>query len=409
MMPGNASDQPINPAISLTSGRFWGRNPHAELTWMRENCPVYWDPSGAVWGVSTYREIKQVSRRPDLFCSGEGIRPDADPMPMMIDMDDPEHKLRRKLVSAGFTPRRVSGQRAYLERVCDEIIDQVCEQGECDLVADLAAQLPLIVIGDALGFGPEDRPLLLKWSDAMLRALTGGDDPALLEDATVAFARFNDHTDHVIAERRRCPHDDLISALIESRVDGSHLDHDSLLVESLLILIGGDETTRHVISGGAWQLFLHPDQRRRLSDDLTLIPTAVEEMLRWVSPIKNMARTATRDVPLNGRTIHKGDKLLLLYPSANRDALVFTDPDTFDISRHPNEHLAFGNGPHFCLGNSLARLELTVMFEKLLTRLPDIEPVSRQEPAYRPANFVSGYEAMPVRFTPTRRSEGCPP
>jgi cytochrome P450 family 142 subfamily A polypeptide 1 len=243
----------------------------------------------------------------------------------------------------------------------------------------------------------------------MLRALTGGDDPALLEDAVVAFARFNDHTAHVIAERRRCPHDDLISALIDSRVDGSHLDHDSLLVESLLILIGGDETTRHVISGGAWQLFLHPDQRRRLSDDLTLIPTAVEEMLRWVSPIKNMARTATHDVPLNGRTIHKGDKLLLLYPSANRDALVFTDPDTFDISRHPNEHLAFGNGPHFCLGNSLARLELTVMFEKLLTRLPDLEPVGRQEPAYRPANFVSGYEAMPVRFTPTRRSEGCPP
>jgi cytochrome P450 family 142 subfamily A polypeptide 1 len=188
-------------------------------------------------------------------------------------------------------------------------------------------------------------------------------------------------------------------------VDGSHLDHDSLLVESLLILIGGDETTRHVISGGAWQLFLHPEQRRKLTDDPRLIPTAVEEMLRWVSPIKNMARTATRDTSLNGRTIREGDKLLLLYPSANRDALVFPDPDTFDINRRPNEHVAFGNGPHFCLGNSLARLEMTVMFEKLLTRLPDIEPVSRQEPAYRPANFVSGYETMPVRFTPTRRSD----
>ena len=269
---------------------------------------------------------------------------------------------------------------------------------------DLAAQLPLIVIGDALGFAPEDRQSLLKWSDDMLRALTGGDDPALLEDAIVASPGSTTtppRSSPNAAGSPRRPH----QRPHRVEVDGNQLDHDSLLVESLLILIGGDETTRHVISGGAWQLFLHPDQRRRLSDDPTLIPTAVEEMLRWVSPIKNMARTATRDTPLNGRTIHKGDKLLLLYPSANRDALVFTDPDTFDITRHPNEHLAFGNGPHFCVGNSLARLELTVMFEKLLTRLPDIEPVSRQEPAYRPANFVSGYEAMPVRFTPTRRSD----
>ncbi|TDE20095.1 cytochrome P450 [Actinomadura sp. 6K520] len=389
--------------MNLVSGAFWGRDPHAELRWIRENAPVYWDPHGEVWGVSTYAAVKHVSRRPEQFCSNRGIRPDSDPMPMMIDMDDPEHKLRRKLVSAGFTPRRVAGRREYLERVCDEIIDEVCERGECDFVADLAAQLPLIVIGDALGFAPADRQKLLAWSDDMLRALTGGDDPGLLVRATEAFEGFNDYAAAVVADRRRCPRDDLISALTHATVDGHRLDHDSLLQESLLILIGGDETTRHVISGGMWQLFQHPGQRDALVADPSAIPAAVEEMLRWVSPIKNMARTATRDTVLDGRDIAAGDTLLLLYPSANRDAAVFTDPDTFDITRHPNDHLAFGNGPHFCLGNSLARLELQVMFTKLLTRLPDLQPLTPDEPPHRPANFVSGYESMPVRFTPTPR------
>ncbi|TDB90965.1 cytochrome P450, partial [Actinomadura sp. 7K534] len=364
-------EQPVNDTINLVSGAFWGRDPHAELRWIRENAPVYWDPHGEVWGVSTYAAVKYVSRHPEQFCSNRGIRPDADPLPMMIDMDDPEHKLRRKLVSAGFTPRRVAGRRAYLERVCDEIIDAVCERGECDFVADLAAQLPLIVIGDALGFAPADRQRLLAWSDDMLRALTGGDDPGLLVRATEAFEGFNDYAAAVVADRRQCPRDDLISALTHATVDGHRLDHDSLLQESLLILIGGDETTRHVISGGMWQLFQHPGQRDALIADPSGIPAAVEEMLRWVSPIKNMARTATRDTVLDGRHIAAGDTLLLLYPSANRDASVFTDPDAFDVTRHPNDHLAFGNGPHFCLGNSLARLELQVMFTKLLTRLPD--------------------------------------
>jgi cholest-4-en-3-one 26-monooxygenase len=394
----------VNDAINLTSGEFWGRNPHPEMRWMRENAPVYWDPNSRTWGIASYADLKFVSRHPEVFCSGQGMRPDSPNLPMMIDMDDPEHKLRRRLVSAGFTPRRVADQRGYLQRVCDEIIDAVGERGECDFVHDIAAQLPVIVIGDALGFAPEDRESLLTWSDDMMRALTGGDDPTSLERAMEAFTGFNEFASRTVADRRRCPRDDLISALVHATVDGEHLDHDSLLQESLLILIGGDETTRHVISGGVWQLFLHPEQRQKLVDDPSLIPTAVEEMLRWVSPIKNMARTATRDTVLHDQHIAEGDKLLLLYPSANRDAQIFTDPDVFDITRTPNDHLAFGNGPHFCLGNSLARLELTVLFERLLERLPDLEPVEWTEPAYRPANFVSGYEAMPVRFTPVPRA-----
>ncbi|GAA2734666.1 cytochrome P450 [Actinocorallia aurantiaca] len=398
------TEQPVNDGINLISGEFWGRDPHDELRWMRENAPVYRDPHGGVWGVSKHADLRLVSRTPDVFSNAQGIRADNPAMPMMIDMDDPEHKMRRKLISSGFTPRRVSDQEDYLRRICDEIIDEVCERGECDFVSDIAALLPLIVIGDALGFRPEDRGTLLEWSDDMLKALTGGDNPELLVKAADAFGGFNEYAGQAIEERRKCPMDDLLSVLVHAEVDGDRLDHDSLLQESLLILIGGDETTRHVISGGMYQLCVNPGQRRLLLDDPGLIPTAVEEMLRWVSPIKNMNRTATRDFELRGQTIREGDKVLLLYPSANRDEEVFTDPDRFDVTRTPNDHLAFGNGPHFCLGNSLARLELKVMFERLLERLPDIEPVDDVEPACRPANFVSGYETFKVRFTPSPKS-----
>ncbi|GAA0239994.1 steroid C26-monooxygenase Cyp142 [Actinomadura nitritigenes] len=391
----------MHESINLVSGEFWGRDPHEELRWIRENEPVYRDENGGVWGISKHADVKAVSRNPEAFSSAHGIRPDNAAMPMMIDMDDPEHKLRRKLVSAGFTPRRVAAQEDYLRRICDEILDGVCEKGECDFVHDIAAQLPLIVIGDALGFAPEDRQKLLAWSDDMLRALTGGDDLELMVKAGEAFSGFNEYAARAVELRRAEPRDDLLSILVHAEIDGDHLDHDSLLQESLLILIGGDETTRHVISGGMYQLCLHPGQRRALIDDPGKIPTAVEEMLRWVSPIKNMNRTATRDVELGGRTIREGDKVLLLYPSANRDEDVFDDPFRFDVERTPNDHIAFGNGPHFCLGNSLARLELKVMFERLMARLPDIEPIEDGEPAHRAANFVSGYESFKVRFTPS--------
>lgn len=397
---------PTHEAINLISGEFWGRNPHEEFRWMRENAPVYYDEHSSAWGISKHADLRLISRTPEVFSSAQGIRADADPMPMMIDMDDPAHKLRRKLVNSGFTPRRVTDQEPYLRRLCDEIIDSVCERGECDFVTDIAAMLPLIVIADALGVAPEDRDTLLTWSDDMVRGLTGGDDPDLMVKAAEAFGGFTDYAGRAIEDRLGCPKDDLLSVLVHAEVDGDRLDRDSLVQESLLILIGGDETTRHVISGGMYQLCTNPGQRRKLIDDPAKIPTAVEEMLRWVSPIKNMNRTATRDYELRGQIIREGDNVLLLYPSANRDEEVFADPFRFDVERTPNDHIAFGNGPHFCLGNSLARLELRVMFERLLARLPDIEPVDEAEPAYRPANFVSGYETFKVRFTPTARMPG---
>jgi cytochrome P450 family 142 subfamily A polypeptide 1 len=196
-----------------------------------------------------------------------------------------------------------------------------------------------------------------------------------------------------------------LSILVNADVDGERLDDDSLVHDALLILIGGDETTRHVISGGLYQLLRDRAQWEALRADPTGIPVAVEEMLRWVSPIKNMARTLVHDTELSGQRLEAGDKVLLLYPSANRDESVFPHASTFDSRRTPNDHVAFGLGTHFCLGSSLARLELTCMFEHLLARLPDLALVEEKEPPARPANFVSGYESMPLRFTPTKRTQ----
>ncbi|MCB1030492.1 MAG: cytochrome P450 [Acidimicrobiales bacterium] len=391
-------DHPTRDDIDLLSGDFWGSNPHEQFTWMRANAPVYWD--GHAWGIARHADLKAISKDPATFCNGKGIRPDADPMQMMIDMDDPDHHRRRKLVNKGFTPRRVREREEEIRLACTQIIDAVCERGECDFVTDIAAWLPLVIIGNDLGIAPKDRATLLEWSDAMLSALTG--DPASLEPATLAFIGYAEYANEVIDQRKGVPGKDLMSVLIHAEVDGDRLRRQELIDESLLLLIGGDETTRHVISGGAYQLLRNGrSEWDRLVANPTLLTQGIEEMLRWVTPIKNMNRTATRDIEFGGQLIKEGDNVMLLYPSANRDEDVFTDPFRFDISRAPNDHVAFGFGTHFCLGNSLARLELRVMFEELLRRLPDIELVSEEEPAYRAANFVSGYESMPVRFTPT--------
>lgn len=367
---------------------------------MRAEAPLYFDPVSSTWAVTRYQDIKTVSTDPHRFSSAQGIRPESGPLPMMIDMDDPDHLRRRKLVNRGFTPRRVREQRVDVLAACDEIIDAICERGTADLVTEIAAPLPMIMIGDALGVAPEDRRELLQWSDDMLSSLTG--DIEVLEKGGEAFVAYSEYASRVIADRRECPADDLMSVLVHAEVDGDRLDHDSLVQESLLILIGGDETTRHVISGGMYQLLRHDEQRRRLAarpDDL--IAGTVEEMLRWVSPIKNMARHVTADTELAGVAMAEGDTLLLCYPSANRDETVFDDPFRFDIERHPNDHVAFGFGPHFCLGNSLARLEIEIMVTRLLERLPDLHLVDPAEPDSRAANFISGYESLPVAFTPT--------
>lgn len=389
------------PPIDLLSGEFYAGEPFAAYAWMRAHAPFYYDEANDVWGVASYRGVKEVASDPETFSNAGGVRPKFPPLPMMIDFDAPEHVRRRRLVSAGFTPRRVREMEDHVRAICDFVIDRVCERGSCDFVADIAAPLPLIVIGDMLGVAAADRDDLLRWSEDMLRSQGSTSEEAML-GAMAAFGEYSDYIHPVFDDRRRTGNDrDLVGVLVHAEIDGDRLDDDSLVHESLLILVGGDETTRHVITGGMHELQHHPDQLARLAADPSLLPGAVEEMLRWVSPIKNMARTATRDVTMGDATIAAGQELLLLYPSANRDEEVFADADRFDIARNPNPHVAFGFGAHFCLGNQLARLELRIMFERLLARLPDLRLDSADPPPRRVANFITGIERMPVTFTPT--------
>jgi cytochrome P450 family 142 subfamily A polypeptide 1 len=401
----SVTQAPDDLGIDLMSGTFYEREPYDAYAWMRANAPVYHDEPNDLWAVASYAGVKAASVDTESFSNAGGIRPKNGPLPMMIDFDAPEHVRRRRLVSEGFAPRRVRAMEDDLRAQCDAIIDEVCEKGGCDLVRDIASPLPIIVIGNLLGVAPTDRDDLLRWSDDMLKAL-GSPDPSLMEGAANAFVEYTAYIHPVFEDRRRRGSiDDLVGVLCHATIDGDSLDDDSLVHETLLILIGGDETTRHVISGGTAELLAHPDQARRLAADPDLMTGAVEEMLRWVSPIKNMVRTTTREVELEGTTIPAGQELMLLYPSANRDATVFDNPDTFDITRSPNPHLAFGFGAHFCLGNQLARLELKVMTERLLARLPDLHLTTDQAALpRRAANFISGIEEMPVAFTPTARS-----
>jgi len=387
-------------SLPLTSGAFWGRNPLDDLAWARRNDPVHWDEAGGVWGVTRYDDVMTVSRHPELFSNAGGIRPDTGPTPMLIDMDNPAHAKRRKLVNSAFTPNSVRRRAERITATADRLVDRVCERGECDFVWDLAAWLPLIVIGESLGVDAADHPTLLQWSDDLLSGLDGGEGS--VEKMTEVFLEYEAYARRLIADRRAAPTEDLLSTLVHAEVDGDRLSDDELIFDSLLILIGGDETTRHVISGGVYQLLAHREQWEELRADRDLVSSATEEMLRWVSPIKNMARTATEDTELGEKAIAAGQKLLLLYPSANRDESHFADPDTFDIRRQPNDHLAFGFGPHVCMGSNLARLEITTILDRILTRLPDLALVDEAEPTFRPANFVSGYESMPVTFSPSR-------
>ncbi|KAA8969491.1 cytochrome P450 [Mycobacterium sp.] len=390
--------------IDLTDGTFYADRPRARAAyrWMRDNQPVFRDRNGLA-AASTYQAIIDAERDPELFSNTGGIRPDSPAMPYMIDMDDPAHLLRRKLVNAGFTRRRVREREPSIVRLCDILIDAVCERGECDLVRDIAAPLPMAVIGDMLGVLPQERDMLLKWSDDLVCGLSSHIEAGSVEAEAVmkAFNAYTEFTVDIIKKRRVEPTDDLFSILVNAEVEGQRLRDDEIVFETLLILIGGDETTRHTLSGGIEQLLRHQDQWHQLQRGRQLLPGAIEEMLRWTSPVKNMCRTLTADAEFHGTSLRKGEKMMLLFESANFDESVFDSAERFNIFREPNNHLAFGFGTHFCLGNQLARQELSLMTGRLLERLPDLRLASEDTPSLRPANFVSGPESLPVRFTPS--------
>jgi cholest-4-en-3-one 26-monooxygenase len=346
--------------------------------------------------------VDYASTHPKIFSSANGSRPFTGGINHMIDMDNPAHIKRRGLVSKGFTPRRIAEHEPRLRQICDDIIDTICERGSAEFIREVAAQLPLIVIADMLGILPEDRSIVLQWSEDLI-----GPEPADGQVSTRgmdAMAAYNDYASEVVAERRRNPGDDLISILVNAEIDGERLSDDDVIGETLLILIGGDETTRHTLSGGYEQLLRHPEQRTSLQGDPALMSTAIEEMLRWTSPVKNMCRLVTADVEFHGAPLIEGEKVMLLFESANFDPAVFDRPEEFSIERKPNNHIAFGFGTHFCLGNQLARRELTTMTSKLLERIPDMALKSDGPLPLRPANFVSGPESMPVTYSPVRRA-----
>ena len=382
--------------LDLLDGEWYAGDPFPGYAWLREHAPVWRDEANGLWGVSRHADLLEVSRSPNRFCSGEGYRPNTAPDQSMISQDDPRHNRQRRLVSKGFTPKQVAGMEAHCRLVVDELLDAVAERGECDFVQDIAVPLPMIVIAELLGVRVEDRDRLQKWSDELIK----GADGKIVDGVIEQFTDFCGYITEVIEARRAEPKDDLTSILVHATIDGEPgFDLDGLISELLLIMIGGNETTRNVISGAMEALSANGDQRKALVDDPSLLPVAAEEFLRWVTPIVNFQRTVVEDTELAGVPLAAGERLLLLYGSANRDEAVFGPTAAeFDIRRDPNPHVAFGFGTHFCLGASLARLEIKVMYEELLRRLPGIE---QSGPAERtPSAFIRGIHSMPVTFTP---------
>ena len=386
----------------FADGFFYSGQPHDVYRFLRAHAPVHRDPVSGLWGLMTYDAVEYASTHPAIFSSANGSRPFTGAINHMIDMDNPAHLKRRGLVSKGFTPRRVAEHEPRVRQICHDIFDTVCERGSADFVRDVAAQLPLIVIADMLGILPEDRRDVLMWSEDLLGSQGVNDEEIAVKQMAAAIA-YNEYAARVVADRRAHPKDDLVSILVGAEIDGERLTDEDVLGETLLILIGGDETTRHVIAGGTEQLLRRPEHWEAVRADRERIHPTVEEMLRWVSPIKNMNRTLARDYTFYGSELKAGDQALLMYESANYDESHFANPDTFDPEREPNDHMAFGVGSHFCLGSNLARLELRVLLDVVLDRLPDLQLASDASLPRRPNNFISGIEQMPVTFTPSAK------
>ena len=383
---------PTRPEIQLLSEDFYA-DFDALTAWMRSEAPMYWDDSIGIWGAAAHADIQRMSRDWRTFCSGKGSRPESS-VPSMINFDAPEHTRRRRMISAGFTRRRVDDHEPYLRAKVTELIDAVADRGECDIVRDIATPLPMYMIGELMGLPEDDHHQLLHWSDLFA---TGGSE--IRAEVVEAVQQWWEYITVKIDERRGSDAADLISLVVNPHDGEEPLTDVDLVFETMLVLVGGDETTRHVISGGVAALLQHPDQLELLRARPELLPSAIEEMLRWATPVRNMNRTATCDVEVHGQQVREGDRILLLYPSGNRDESVFADPFRFDITRSPNDHLAFGAyGRHHCLGAPLARLELRVLFEELLRRLDDLELATAEPLPMRRGNFVLGLNSVPVRF-----------
>ena len=393
------------PAINLLDPAFYV-DPWDAYRWLRANDPVHWDPVQRIWGISRYADVVAIEKDARRYTSWNGSRPKIDQREdsSMINKDDPEHQDQRRLVARRFTPRAVKQLEDYFRGIVTELIDAVAAKGSAEAVMDLAAPLPAIVIGEKLGFDRSQWDKCREWSEVTMhhagQTAPDGGDPERSPESEQAIGEFAMAMMELIAARRAEPRDDLVSVWLQAtEPHGRPWTEAEIISEAILLLDGGAETTRTVIGAMIYELARNPAQRQLLLDgaDMTV---AVEEMIRWVTPILNMRRTATEDHELHGRQITAGDELLLMYSSANRDEDVFDRPDELDLTRQHNNHVAFGFGTHFCLGSSLARIEIKVMFEELLRRIPDWRIAPGTEPKIIPATFTRAYDAVHIEFTP---------
>jgi cytochrome P450 family 142 subfamily A polypeptide 1 len=406
---GAVTTAETRPYINLLDPKFY-EDPYEGYQWLRDNDPVYWDPIHKLWGISRYEDIVAIEKDAGLYTSVHGSRPATDQTDdtSMINRDDPDHQQQRMLVARQFTPRAVKQIETRIRQVVTELIDNVIEQGECEAIESLASPLPAILIGEKLGFPPELWPKLREWSEVTM--FESGQNPPdgspapISEKSQTAIMEFSMTVLDLIAQRRAEPKDDLISTWCHTEQGGRLWNEGEIISECLLLLDGGAETTRTVIGTIIRELALQPDQRQILIDQPDVLgETGVEEFIRWVTPILNMRRTVTKDHEFRGKEMKAGDQILLMYSSANRDPRVFDNPDTFDVTREHNHHVSFGFGTHFCLGASLARIEIRVMFEELLKRMPDWRLAPGASPKKMGATFAVAYDAIPIVFTPGKR------
>jgi methyl-branched lipid omega-hydroxylase len=370
-------------------------------------------PETPYWSITRYADIVEVSRHPELFCSGQGTNiPDLPAeflefFGSMINMDDPRHGRMRRIVSRGFTPRQLETMRADVEGVAAGIVDEIIERGECDFVTEVAARLPLRIIVDMMGIPRSQERFIFDRTNIIL----GFSDPEYVDDIDdppavtgtilTAGAELAQMVQELGEARQNDPRNDLVTALVTSEVEGEHLTPQELASFFILLVAAGNETTRNAIAHGLSTLSDNPDQKARwLADIDGMTTTAVEEIVRWASPVIHFRRTVTTDgARLGEHEFSEGEKVVLWYWSGNRDEAVFDDPHTFDVGRTPNDHIGFGGpGPHFCLGAHLARREISVMFRELLRRMPDIHSVG--EPDRLRSGFINGIKHLRAEWTP---------
>jgi cytochrome P450 family 142 subfamily A polypeptide 1 len=389
---------------NLLDPEVYASGPDEMYRWLRDEAPCYWDATNGIWGLSRYRDVMDAERNTKRYSSANGSRPLIDMSESMINRDDPRHMRQRKLVAPRFTPAAVRRHEDHVRAMVNELIDAIAPKGEAEVVESLAAPLPAMVICELLGFDRGQWPLCKHVSEVTMAAAGYRDDDARRPDGSVeAVMDFAVAFSQLMEARKAAPGDDLCSAWVTADLDGAPMPDSEIVQDGLLLLDGGAETTRSTIGQIVLALCEHEDQRRRLLAEPGLLQTtAVEEFIRWASPILNMRRTVTEDHELHGQKVCAGDQVLLMYGAANRDERYFRDPEVFDVARAENRHLAFGFATHFCLGANLARLEIRVLFEELLRRLPDFRLVPGTQPEFVPGYFTRTLRELHIEFTPER-------